>query len=390
MKLFFAHDSKFFQAEDGTVYSRGNFPYSVWQRYLTFFEQVVVVGRLSKFSSDTGTLSVSSGKNVDFQYVSSLGGPLKRVFNYRKVEQDITKTMRDCDAVIIRLPSEIGLVALKVAKKLEKPYSTEVVGCVWESLWNYGNLQGKFYAPIYTFFTKRAIKNSPRTLYVTQHYLQERYPSIGERFSCSNVEIILDEGIMNKRKKKIHDMNTEVKIGLIGSFTGMSKGIDLAIRSLSIICKNNPKAELHVLGPGDPKELIELAAKYGVKDSVYFHGLLPSGEKVYQWLDQIDIYIQPSRNEGLPRALIEAMSRGCPSVGAITGGIPELLEPAFLHKPNNILELTERILVFMEDKQLMLKEAEVNFSKVTYYRKETNDARRAEFLQSLYNTGKNG
>ena len=42
-------------------------------------------------------------------------------------------------------------------------------------------------------------------------------------------------------------------------------------------------------------------------------------------LDTCDIYVQPSLQEGLPRALIEAMSRGCPCIGARTAGIPELL-----------------------------------------------------------------
>ena len=46
---------------------------------------------------------------------------------------------------------------------------------------------------------------------------------------------------------------------------------------------------------------------------------------MFEWLDDMDLYIQPSLQEGLPRAVVEAMSRGLPALGAHTGGIPELL-----------------------------------------------------------------
>ena len=51
------------------------------------------------------------------------------------------------------------------------------------------------------------------------------------------------------------------------------------------------------------------AKKMNVSNFIQFDGTLPSGQKVYDWLDEVDIYLQPSFQEGLPRALIEAMSR---------------------------------------------------------------------------------
>jgi glycosyltransferase involved in cell wall biosynthesis len=60
-------------------------------------------------------------------------------------------------------------------------------------------------------------------------------------------------------------------------------------------------------------------------------------------LDEIDIYIQPSRQEGLPRSLIEAMSRGCLCIGSEAGGIPELLESQYIHKTGSGKSLFNRI-----------------------------------------------
>ena len=66
---------------------------------------------------------------------------------------------------------------------------------------------------------------------------------------------------------------------------------------------------------------------------------LAFGRPVLEWLNDVDIYIQPSRQEGLPRALIEAMSRGCPAFGSTAGGIPELLSPECLHQPGDYVRL---------------------------------------------------
>lgn len=48
-----------------------------------------------------------------------------------------------------------------------------------------------------------------------------------------------------------------------------------------------------------------------LKHLVTTHGVLPADQAVLDWLDEIDLYIQPSLTEGLPRAVIEAMDTGC-------------------------------------------------------------------------------
>ena len=49
-------------------------------------------------------------------------------------------------------------------------------------------------------------------------------------------------------------------------------------------------------------------------------------DKVFEWLDTIDLYVQPSLTEGMPRAAIEAMSRGCPVVVSDVGGLKNLVD----------------------------------------------------------------
>ena len=47
---------------------------------------------------------------------------------------------------------------------------------------------------------------------------------------------------------------------------------------------------------------------------------------MFNWLDSVDIYIQPSLTEGMPRATLEAMSRGCPIISTSVGGLKTLID----------------------------------------------------------------
>ena len=74
-----------------------------------------------------------------------------------------------------------------------------------------------------------------------------------------------------------------------------------------------------------------------------FLGQLPAGEMVRAQLDKADLFILPSKTEGLPRALVEAMARALPCIGTTVGGIPELLPSEDLVPPGDVKALAETI-----------------------------------------------
>lgn len=94
------------------------------------------------------------------------------------------------------------------------------------------------------------------------------------------------------------------------------KGHDLLIKALHLVRKKNSNAHLYLVGKYDQsgafyQELISLVDSLHLKDYVHFVGF---DSNPYRWVKNGDVYVMPSRLEGLPNSLIEAMYLGKPVV----------------------------------------------------------------------------
>ena len=83
---------------------------------------------------------------------------------------------------------------------------------------------------------------------------------------------------------------------------------------------------LVVVGGGPLRgDLESQATALGVAEDVTFTGQLPH-EQLPAWMNAADVFVLPSRNEGLGLVLLEAMACGTPCVGTAVGGIPEIVD----------------------------------------------------------------
>lgn len=110
--------------------------------------------------------------------------------------------------------------------------------------------------------------------------------------------------------------------------------------------------------------LKKLIKKYRLEKEVKIIGALPHDE-VFKWLENIDIYIQPSYTEGLCRAIVEAMSKACPVICTDAGGNFELIEEKNTYKQRDILGLIN-ILENINNEELK-KNAVYNYNKSRKY-----------------------
>ncbi len=393
MNAVFVHSHIFFYTDELNVYSEGKLPYGVWKRYLKHFSNLTVIGRGKKINlEDSFRLDISSGERVKHLFLPRISDPTSFLKNRQSVNNKLKEAISKADVLIARMPSEYSVLAIKYARKLNKPYIVECVGDVFSSLWYHGNPIGKILAPVSYIQHRNILKDCPYIVYVTKNYLQKRYPQKkGKSVSCSNVEINSVEVSVLKNKIKMlkeKDKSEKIKIGLIGSYSSKYKGIDVAIKALKILRNKKYDVELNILGSGNSEVFTPLIDSLELRKDIKFVGSLPHGEEVFKWLDTLDLYIQPSKTEGLPRALIEAMSRGCPTVASNVGGIPELIDKEFIHSPSNVKELSNKIEGIINNKEVSIKQANINFNRAKDYYLKNLSMVREEFFDDFIESNK--
>jgi glycosyltransferase involved in cell wall biosynthesis len=101
------------------------------------------------------------------------------------------------------------------------------------------------------------------------------------------------------------------------------KGHECLVRAVRQVVENCPEAVVAIAGHGPLREYLEaLADSLGVNSHMRFLGFR---DDVPALLNAADVFVMPSLSEGLPLALLEAMSVGIPVVATAVGGVPELI-----------------------------------------------------------------
>lgn len=131
------------------------------------------------------------------------------------------------------------------------------------------------------------------------------------------------------------------------------KGFDLLIEIAVKAKEEDLPWQIIVAGEGKLKnDLRSLAAKKGVSDVIHFIGFT---NEIPNHLDASDVFVLPSRYEGMPNSLLEAMAVGKSSVATNVNGAPELVEDGksgFLVESENTEQLFAKLKLLLEDSQL--------------------------------------
>jgi glycosyltransferase involved in cell wall biosynthesis len=127
--------------------------------------------------------------------------------------------------------------------------------------WNH-SWKGKLVAPFMWYATKKAVKNAPYVLYVTNEFLQHRYPSTGRTIGCSDVALpTLDESVLDARLHKIKQMtkNKPIVLGTTAAVDVRYKGQEYVIQAIAELNKQGYNFEYRLVGGGDKARLQSIA-----------------------------------------------------------------------------------------------------------------------------------
>lgn len=180
MNCYFFHDAIFIRYGE-KYYTTGTLNNSKFQEYINVFGKITVIARYVDINESNKIYIKKENlvNNVDFRCVP----------NYYSSINLIKKEISNCDFAILRVHSFISTIANYYCKKNNINTLVESVSCPFNSLWNHGKVKAKFMAlPMY-ILTRNIIKNSKYVHYVSDNFLQSRYPTKGKQLACSDVVI---------------------------------------------------------------------------------------------------------------------------------------------------------------------------------------------------------
>lgn len=151
-------------------------------------------------------------------------------------------------------------------------------------------------------------------------------------------------------------INNQEKILItIANYYG-TKGLDVLLTALRPVIDKMPYVHSIVIGDGPLKDnLFTLQQKLNLQNNVHFIGAIP---QAYKLLRGADIFVLPSRKEGLPYAILEALTAGLPIIATEVGAIPNVLgngRAGLIISPGAPGDLTKAIISLLTDNQLKEK-----------------------------------
>lgn len=365
MRVVVTVEARFARTPDGAVWTRTGLDHRFWSTYLSAFDEVRVVARVADAPTPPAGARAVTGPGVEVRAVPYYVGAYQYLAGRAEIARQIRGSAGADDAVILRVPSAIGSVLATARDRQGLPYALEVVGDPYD-LFAPGVVRHPLRPLLRRWYVsgmQRQCRSAVGVAYVTQRYLQARYPARTAAVTAAVSDVDLDPAAYVAAARTTERTRRATTLVSVGALEQLYKGIDTLVEALARLAAGGLGLRLVHVGDGRCRpDLERLVSRLGMADRVVFTGDLPAGDAVRRHLDAADLFVLPSRTEGLPRALVEAMARGLPAIGSTAGGIPELLPPEFVVAPDDPARLAAAIEALVTQPELMAAASQRNLA----------------------------
>lgn len=388
-KLIFVTEARFFRDKYNNFYCEKSFDINIWERYLTYFDEINVLARVQNIStSQTMQLVKISNVNINFLPLPYFIGLKQLLLQRKKLIEEIENNLKDAAdyKVILRVPGSIGYYSAKYLKKKSLKYSVEIVGDPDEVF-----AKNNFRHPLRPLLRiiavnqlKYVLEGCTAALFVTKTTLQDKYPLKHSQLSFGISDVNIPDDLIVTNPKE-HTTKKIYKIISVGSLAQMYKSPDIVLKAVKSIndSQSDFKVELVWLGDGLYKNsMVNLAKELKIDSYVDFRGNV-SRESVLDSMRGSDLFVLASRTEGLPRVVIEAMAMGLPIIATNVGGIPELINDKALVAKNNEEALAKKIIDILTNTDFYNEESKVNLENSKNYKMSHLNKLRNGYFNSL-------
>ncbi len=204
-----------------------------------------------------------------------------------------------------------------------------------------------------------AFRNADLVIALSQNWAE----MIRRRSPASNVVIVPNPVLAHRCNTP--SGNGCQRVLFVGKLEARKGYADL-IQAAKIVHAAFPNVQFWFAGHGELENAGRLAKELGLENSIRLLGWVEEEALTQMW-GQATIFCLPSHNEGVPMAVLEAMSHGVPVVCTPVGGLPELIEDGrngLFARPADPTSIAEAILRLLRDEALQKSIGEAGYRTV--------------------------
>ena len=154
----------------------------------------------------------------------------------------------------------------------------------------------------------------------------------------------------------VTDSNHNRRVIITTSRLVKKNGMDTLIRAVGEIKKTTTSIKCYIIGDGSERRTLEkLTHDLRLSQDIIFFGEIPY-EEIPFYLRKADVFVRPSRSEGMGNSFIEALSVGVPIIGTPVGGIPDIIkdgETGILCRVDDAKDVADKILMLLNNNKLV-------------------------------------
>lgn len=211
--------------------------------------------------------------------------------------------------------------------------------------------------------------------------LSDEWADFYRTYICEakKVVVIHNSVIMPELKRKNYSDHGVLFLGRLGE----RKGVYDLMKAIPQIIRKVPDAVFYFGGDGEIERCKEISQIQGTEDQVQMLGWIEKSEREY-YLKNVSILILPSYHEGMPMAILEAMSYGLAVIATDVGGISQIIEnnvSGIFIKAGDIEGLADAIIDLLQHQDKKRKIGQTGFERV---REKFNAEKKIKELYNLY------
>lgn len=330
LSLAVVDDNSFVCGPDGIRPRAGDF-----YRFMLFFRSLgAEITLCSPVLTADNSAAVQSPVQLEPGAMLVWTFPYERVVEYvRKLPAVVrhngpvfARVMRSADLVLIRLPAANGLLAFSLARALRKRVVIFLVGVPGSN-----ELAVPTGGPLRRSLARLAARLEWATIawmarqvpvFAYGSHLARRLERAGAEGKIEVAFTSLVEDLPEPAARRLSP--DTVSLLYVGRFAA-DKGVEVLLDAAEILAGEGLPIRVDVVGDGPLASRLQHHVDRLGGLSSNFHGWVSDGPELTRIFSQADIFVQPSRSEGIPKVLVKAMAHGLPIVATCAGGIPDIV-----------------------------------------------------------------